>query len=190
MSLQGYSDEVMWKAFSATLKGSVRSWYRKLSLRTIDSFGDLSRLFVANFMSFRIRQKNASHLFTIYQKKTKSLKDYVKRFNQAILEVEDPSDKVVIMAMMEGLRPGSLFDSLSKNVPETLSALQNKADKYIAMEELAEAKRRSKEKTITKERYLTLGDLNIRTRQEAKDLTEIQNGPMKGIFILHLGAQN
>ena len=43
--------------------------------------------------------------------------------------------------MMEGLRPGSLFDSLSKNWLETLSALQAKADKYIAAEELAKAKR-------------------------------------------------
>ncbi|GFZ10945.1 hypothetical protein Acr_22g0003430 [Actinidia rufa] len=124
--LQGCSDEVMCKAFSTTLKGSTRSWFRKLPPVTIDSFGDLSRLFIANFMSCRIRQKNASHLFTIHQKKTESLKDYVKRFNQAILEVEGPNDTVVIMAMMEGLWPGPLFDFLSKNVPETLSALHNK----------------------------------------------------------------
>ncbi|GFZ04899.1 hypothetical protein Acr_17g0004710 [Actinidia rufa] len=44
------------------------------------------------------------------------------------------------------LRPGPLFDSLSKNVPKTLSALQIKADKYIAAEELAEAKRRRRGK--------------------------------------------
>ncbi|GFZ13671.1 hypothetical protein Acr_23g0020560 [Actinidia rufa] len=87
MLLQDCSDEVMYKAFSATLKGPARSWFRKLSPGT------------------------------------------------AVLEVEDPSDKVVIMAMMEGLRPGPLFDSLFKNVPETLSALQSKADKYIAAEE-------------------------------------------------------
>ncbi|GFY86076.1 hypothetical protein Acr_04g0008140 [Actinidia rufa] len=117
MSLQGCSDEVMCKAFSATLKGPARN-----------------------------RQKNASHLFTVHQKETESLKDFVKRFNQAVLDVEDPSDKVIIMAMMEGLRPGPLFDSLSKNVPETLSALQSKADKYIAAEELAEAKRRRRGK--------------------------------------------
>ncbi|GFY95696.1 hypothetical protein Acr_11g0000020 [Actinidia rufa] len=132
MSLQGCSDEVMCKAFSATLKGPARSWFRKLSPGTIDSFGELSRLFVANFMSCRNRQKNASHLFTVHQKETESLKD--------------PSDKVIIMAMIEGLRPGPLFDSLSKNVPETLSALKSKADKYIAAEELAEAKRRRRGK--------------------------------------------
>ncbi|GFZ01637.1 hypothetical protein Acr_15g0002460 [Actinidia rufa] len=37
-----------------------------------------------------------------------------------------------------GLRPGPLFDSLSKSVRATLSELQSKANKYIAAEELAE----------------------------------------------------
>ncbi|GFY92749.1 hypothetical protein Acr_08g0011450 [Actinidia rufa] len=105
-------------------------------------------------MSCRIKQKNTSHLFTIHQKEMESLKDYVKQFNQAILEVEDPFDKVVIMAMMEGLLPGPLFDSLSKNVLETLSALQNKADKYIAMEELTEAKHRRRGKDDPKRKEL------------------------------------
>ncbi|GFZ03490.1 hypothetical protein Acr_16g0001140 [Actinidia rufa] len=70
---QGSSDEVMCKAFSATFKGSARSWFRKLAPGTIDSFRDLSRLFVANFMSYRVRQKNASHLFTIHQKELISI---------------------------------------------------------------------------------------------------------------------
>ncbi|GFZ18346.1 hypothetical protein Acr_27g0000850 [Actinidia rufa] len=69
------------------------------------------------------------------------LKGLCQMFQQAILEVEDVSDKVVIMAMMEGLCPGPLFDSLSKNVLETQSALQSKADKYIVAKELVEAKR-------------------------------------------------
>ncbi|GFY81039.1 hypothetical protein Acr_01g0008480 [Actinidia rufa] len=140
MSLQGYSNEVMCKAFSDTLNGPLRSWFIKLSLGTIDSFGDLSRLFVANFIICQIRKKNAFHLFTVHPKESESLKDYIKRFNQVVLEVEDPGDKVVIMAMMEGLRLGTLFDYLSNNVPTTLSALQRKADKYITVEELAEAK--------------------------------------------------
>ncbi|GFS37978.1 hypothetical protein Acr_00g0055000 [Actinidia rufa] len=87
MSVQGCSDKVMCKEFSATLKGPARS----------------------------NRQKNASHLFTVHQKEIESLKDFVKRFNQAILEVEDPSNK-------------------------------SKVDKYIAAEELAEAKRRRRGK--------------------------------------------
>ncbi|GFZ11448.1 hypothetical protein Acr_22g0008460 [Actinidia rufa] len=140
MSLQGCSDEVMCKAFSATLKGSARSWFRKLSPGTIDSFGELSRLFVANFMSCRNRQKNASHLFTVHQKEAESLKDFVKRFNQAVLEVEDPSDK-------------------------------SKADKYIAAEELAEAKRRrrGKDDHKRKEPYTRRADYREETRYKRPD---------------------
>ncbi|GFZ14491.1 hypothetical protein Acr_24g0006810 [Actinidia rufa] len=37
-------------------------------------------------------------------KDEENLKDYVKHFNQAFLEVEDPNDKVVVMAMMEELQ--------------------------------------------------------------------------------------
>ncbi|GFS43540.1 hypothetical protein Acr_00g0085640 [Actinidia rufa] len=111
MLLQGYSNEVMCNAFSTTLKELATSWFKKLSPKTIDSFGNLNSFFVANFMSCRVKQKNASHIFIVYQKDGESLKDYVKHFNQAVLEVKDLSDK-------------------------------SKADKYIAVEELAEAKRR------------------------------------------------
>ena len=91
-------------------------------------------------------------LFAVHQKESESLKEYIERFNQAVLEVEDKSDKVVIMAMMEGLRPGILFDSLSKNIPATLSSLQSKVDKYITAEELAEAKRRRRGKDNDKKK--------------------------------------
>ena len=70
-------------------------------------------------MSCIVRQKNASHLFTIFQKDRESLKDYVKQFNQGVLKVEGASDKVVAMAMMEGLCPDPPFDSLSKSIHET-----------------------------------------------------------------------
>ena len=60
--------------------------------------------------------------------------------------MKDPSNKLVVMAMMEGFCPGPLFDSLSNNILETLSTLQSKTDKYIAAEELAKAKQRRQEK--------------------------------------------
>ena len=78
------------------------------------------------------------------------MKDYVKRFNQVILKVEDPTDKVVIMAMIEGFRPDPLFDTLSKNVPKTLSGLPSKADKYNVAEELAEANGGAKKEMTTR----------------------------------------
>ena len=96
------------------------------------------------------------------------MKDYVKRFNQAILEVEDLSDKVVVMAMMEGLCPGPLFDSLSNNVRKTLSMLQSKADKYIAVEELAEAKRRRRGRDDLKRKEPDIRRSDYRTKLKSR----------------------
>ena len=59
-----------------------------MTSRIIDSFSDLSKLFVANFMSCRVIQKNVSHFFTVHQKEEESLKDYVKLFNQAVLVIK------------------------------------------------------------------------------------------------------
>ena len=70
--------------------------------------------------------------------------------------MEDPSDKVVIVEMMEGLRSGPLFDSLSKSVPKILSVLQIKADKYITTEELAKAKRKRLRKDDHKRKELDM----------------------------------
>ncbi|GFY82762.1 hypothetical protein Acr_02g0010020 [Actinidia rufa] len=176
MSLQGYSYEVMCKAFFTTLKGLMRSWLRKLSPRTIDSFGDLSKLFVVNFMSCRVRQKNASHLFTVHQKEGESLKDYIKRFNQTVLEVKDPNDEVVVIAMMERLCQGPLFNSLSKNVPKTLSMLQSKANNYIAVEKLVEDNRRKRgrDDLKRKEPYIRRLDykVEVKSRRYGRDVRE------------------
>ncbi|GFZ05183.1 hypothetical protein Acr_17g0007550 [Actinidia rufa] len=63
------------------------------------------------------------------------------------------------------IMPGPLFDSLSKNVPETLSVLQSKADKYISKEELAEAKCRQRGKDDHKRKEL---DTSLSKKKHAR----------------------
>ncbi|GFZ17569.1 hypothetical protein Acr_26g0008390 [Actinidia rufa] len=76
MTLQGYSNEVMCKAFSATLKGLGQA---EECLPPIHSPPEGWR--------------------------------ELERLHQAVLEVEDASDKVVVMAMMEGLRAEELAEA-------------------------------------------------------------------------------
>ncbi|GFS37212.1 hypothetical protein Acr_00g0050680 [Actinidia rufa] len=87
-----------------------------------------------------------------------------------------------------GLRPGPLFDSLSKNVPETLSALQSKADKYIAAEELAEAKRRRRGKDDHKRKESDTRWNDYREETRYKNPIEILNARTIGVLALHLAA--
>ena len=82
--------------------------------------------------------------------------------------MEDSNDMLVSMVMMEGLHLGPLFDFLSKNVPETLSTLQSKADKYIAVEELVEAKCRRQGKDNQNRKELDSQRSNYRGELKSK----------------------
>ncbi|GFZ00938.1 hypothetical protein Acr_14g0005730 [Actinidia rufa] len=139
MSLQGCSDEVMCRAFSATLKGPARN-----------------------------RQKNASHLFTVHQKETESLKDFVKRFNQAILEVEDPSDKVIIMAMMEGLRPGHCSTPSPKTFLKLCPHSRVKPTSISPRRNWPRPNVDDEGRMITRGKSLIRGELTIKRKQEIK----------------------
>ena len=96
------------------------------------------------------------------------MKDYVKHFNQVVQEVEDSSDKVVVMAMIKGLCLGLLFNSLSKSVSEILSALQSKVNKYIVAKELVEAKCRRRGRDDHKRKEVDTWQIDYRGEVKSK----------------------
>ncbi|GFY83190.1 hypothetical protein Acr_02g0014300 [Actinidia rufa] len=65
---------------------------------------------------------------------------------------------------------------------------KSKADKYIAAEELAEAKGRDEEKMIIRGKSLIRGESTIEKKQGIKDITEILNALTRGVLALHLAT--
>ncbi|GFY94104.1 hypothetical protein Acr_09g0005500 [Actinidia rufa] len=101
----------------------------------IDAINTCTNATVTVDALIRVRQKNVYHFFTIHQKVGKSLKDYVKCFNQAILEVEDPSDKVVVMAMMKELE-GKVAELRTREQHAIKELRRMKEDRDAAVERL------------------------------------------------------
>ena len=50
MCLQGVSDEIMGRAFPTNLRGLARVWFNQLETGSIDTFTQLSRAFIDNFI--------------------------------------------------------------------------------------------------------------------------------------------
>ncbi|GFY98627.1 hypothetical protein Acr_13g0000280 [Actinidia rufa] len=87
----------------------------------------------------------------IYEGKTDPM-DHLDSY-KSLMSLQGCSDEIMCKAFSATLKGPARTPTwpavrlpLSKNVPETLSALQSKADKYIAAEELTEAKRRQRGK--------------------------------------------
>lgn len=81
MLLHDYSNGVMCRAFSATLKGSACKWLNSFQPNSINSFSKLSQLFAGHFIGGRRYHMPATYLHNVKQAKGEPLRDYVSRFN-------------------------------------------------------------------------------------------------------------
>ena len=123
MMIQGASDVMYCLAFPAILKKAARMWYSSLRPGTIDSFFELEKLFVLHFRTCRKTPRNMDTLFLLHQNEGESLRDYISRFNAAMLEIPDLNEHVAMSALKKGLRTsGLLFSWIRSFLKATLSS--------------------------------------------------------------------
>ncbi|GKV42967.1 hypothetical protein SLEP1_g50318 [Rubroshorea leprosula] len=107
MQAQNASDALMCKIFPSTLRGNARTW------------------------------KTTSELMRVKQRDGKSLKNFMSRFNDAVLEVNSFKQAVGITAVISGLGHERFRDSLIKHPANTFSEVNNRSLKFITAEEYA-----------------------------------------------------
>ncbi|KAK3027188.1 hypothetical protein RJ639_042454 [Escallonia herrerae] len=96
--------------------------------------------FQTNMLYFsKTRRKNSASLLDVVQERNESLSNYLERFNAATLEIDNLEESIKYTAFLRGLRPTSkLAFAVNKSPPGNMSALLDKANKYIQVEEYLE----------------------------------------------------
>ncbi|KAL0423917.1 UNVERIFIED_CONTAM: hypothetical protein Sradi_0926500 [Sesamum radiatum] len=84
--------------------------------------------------------KTTSYLFTIVQQEHESLRDYVQRFSEAVLEVPHLNYELLASILQQGLQRGRFRESIMGKPPTTLDELLKRAVKYIRIEEALKPK--------------------------------------------------
>ena len=74
-------------AFPLTLFGTAQAWFGRLRIGTISSFKQLQEQFITQFLSFRPQNHWSNYLKTISQKDGESIREYLERFDEAVLQV-------------------------------------------------------------------------------------------------------
>ncbi|GKU97126.1 hypothetical protein SLEP1_g10306 [Rubroshorea leprosula] len=137
MQAQNASDALMCKIFSSTLRGNARTWYYNLPLRSINSYIELASAFATKFSSRRLIRKTTFELMRVKQRDGESLKNFMSRFNDAVLEVNSFDQAVGITAVISGLGHERFRDSLLKHPATTFSEVNDRSLKFIIAEEYA-----------------------------------------------------
>ncbi|GKV04476.1 hypothetical protein SLEP1_g16631 [Rubroshorea leprosula] len=137
MQAQNASDALMCKIFPSTLRGNARTWYYSLPPRSISSYTEMASAFATKFSSRRLTRKTTSELMRVKQKDGESLKNYMSRFNDAVLEVSSFDQAMGIAAVISGLKHDRFRDSLIKHDATTFSEVNDRSLKFITAEEYA-----------------------------------------------------
>ncbi|XP_034678872.1 uncharacterized protein LOC117909080 [Vitis riparia] len=135
MTLDIGNDTLLCKVFPTSLQGQTLSWFCRLPPNFVDNFRDLSEAFVGQYLCSVRYKQNISTLQNIKMQENESLREFVKRFGQAVLQVEAYSMDAVIQIFKRSICPGTpFFESLAKKPPTTMNDLFRRTSKYSMLE--------------------------------------------------------
>ncbi|KAL6318399.1 hypothetical protein AAG906_041160 [Vitis piasezkii] len=92
--------------------------------------------FVEQYLCSTRHKSNIKTLQNIKMQKNESLREFVKRFGQAVLQVEAYNMDVVLQIFKRSIYPSTpFFESLAKKPPTTMDDLFRRASKYSMLED-------------------------------------------------------
>ncbi|KAL2230582.1 UNVERIFIED_CONTAM: Retrovirus-related Pol polyprotein from transposon [Sesamum indicum] len=136
MNLYGQSTPIMAKLFATTLTGKAQEWFTNLPRGSIESYEQLVQKFNFHFASKKKQKRSATHLFNIRQREDETLKNFMGRFNNETLEVQELRIDMLVSILIHGLRKGSFASVLARDPPFDVEQLMAIAQKYIDEEEM------------------------------------------------------
>ena len=109
-NLQQTPNKEICRSFPTTLRGATRVWFSKLSSSSIANFEQLRDSFARHFIGGQWHKRPTSYLLTIKQQEGETLREYVKCFNKAVLEIDELYDQVIMTSFQAGLNnPNFVF---------------------------------------------------------------------------------
>nr|GEV26760.1 reverse transcriptase domain-containing protein [Tanacetum cinerariifolium] len=132
--------------FNSTLTRNARVWFDDLPTESIDSYDDLKKAFLENYLQQKKCIKDPIELYSIKQRDGESTKDFVRRYKLESRDVKGAPECMRISEFVHGITNPKLIkrlhDKISKTVDEmmrvTTSFLRGK--KAVALNKRAQTK--------------------------------------------------
>lgn len=96
MTLDFENNVLLNKVFLVSLHGSTLSWFHRLPQNSINSFRDVSKAFFDHYLCSAHQEQNISTLQNIKMQDNESLRDFMKQFGQAALQIESYSMNAIL----------------------------------------------------------------------------------------------
>ncbi|GKV49108.1 hypothetical protein SLEP1_g55875 [Rubroshorea leprosula] len=101
MQAQNALNALMCKIFPSTSRGNAQTWYYSFLLNSISLYAKLVASFATKFSSRRLIRKTTSELIWVAQREGESLKNYMNRLNDAVLEIGSFNQAMGLAAIIQ-----------------------------------------------------------------------------------------
>jgi hypothetical protein len=135
MNLYHFEDNVFCRAFPCTLTGPALHWFFTLTPNSINSFSQLSNVFVNRFKSSKTCINLPTTLTCLKQRDDESLKDYVDRFKLEADKVDHISSRDYLRLVEAGFKQGRFKESLVKKPVRKLDDFWKRAKKFVDVDD-------------------------------------------------------
>ncbi|XP_022003936.1 uncharacterized protein LOC110901414 [Helianthus annuus] len=130
--------------FMQTLVGSARIWFNDLPARSVRSFDDLNKGFLAKFSQQRRYVKDATVIFQIKQRDDESFREFIERYKKEGLTYVGADEKMRVAGFMNAITSKYLTRDFNKSLLKTLEEALERAEAHIRGEEAVDIKEQRK----------------------------------------------
>nr|GEV37903.1 reverse transcriptase domain-containing protein [Tanacetum cinerariifolium] len=113
----GYANLV--SMFNSTLTGNARVWFDDLPPESIDSYDDLKKTFLKNYLQEKKYFKDPIELHNIKQRVGQSTDDFVIRYKLEIRDVKGAPECMRILGFVHGITNPELIKCLNEKISKT-----------------------------------------------------------------------
>jgi hypothetical protein len=105
MALSRFNDPLMCRLFPSSLGEVALRWFNQLGRRTINSWIEMAKAFVARFITNSLKTKEMDALLTMKLQSNETIQEYSTRFWETYNDIDGCDEEVAIRTFKLGLPP-------------------------------------------------------------------------------------
>ncbi|GJX03141.1 reverse transcriptase domain-containing protein [Tanacetum coccineum] len=117
--------------FNSTLTGNTRVWFDDLPGKSIDSYGDLKKAFLENYLHQKKCIKDPIEIHNIKQRDGESTEDFVKRYKLEIMDVKGAPECIRISRFVHGITNPELIKRLHDKIPKIVDEIMRVTTSFL-----------------------------------------------------------
>ncbi|GJT46045.1 reverse transcriptase domain-containing protein [Tanacetum coccineum] len=130
--------------FNSTLTGNARVWFDDLPKETIDSYDDLKKAFLENYLQQKKCIKDPVEIHNIRQRDGESTEEFVRRYKLECRDVKGAPECMKISGFMHGITNPELIKRLHDKIPKSVDEMMRVTTAFLRGEVAASNRERKK----------------------------------------------